>query len=140
MQGLAGVFLEVGAGQLHHSLVLTQRDRQLAANDHRQFVLADLVTLGKVRVEVVLARENRSRGDLCADRQAEADCAFDGALVEHRQHARQGDIDGIGLDIGLGAKGRRAARENLRLRRQLRVRLDADDHFPCFHHCLLTLQ
>ena len=82
----------------------------LAALHHRDLVLADLVALGQVGVEVVLAREDRQRRDLGADRQAEADGALHRAAVEHRQRARQRQIDGAGLRVGRGAEGGGARR------------------------------
>ena len=143
MQRLAGVLLEVGAGQvdrlLDQLLAFTELDGELAADDDGQFELADLVTLGQVGVEVILAREYGLRGDLTLDSKAEADRAFDGALVQHRQHAGQGDIDSVGLDIGFGAERRRAAGKDLRARLELNVRLDADDDFPLIHRVLLTM-
>ncbi len=55
-------------------------------------------------------------------------------LVQDRQHARQRDVDGGGLRVGRGAECRRGARKDLRCRRQLRVRFQADDDFPVRHH------
>ena len=48
-------------------------------------VLADLVALGQVGIEIVLAREDRERRDRRADGQAEADRPLDGAAVSDRQ-------------------------------------------------------
>ena len=64
-----------------------------AALDDRRLVLADLVALGQVGIEIVLAREDRQRRDRRADGEAEADRPLDGAAVEHRQRARQRQVD-----------------------------------------------
>jgi hypothetical protein len=137
MQGLAGILFQVGARQVDRlfvSLVATaDLDGHRAADHHRELELADLVAFRQVRVEIVLAREHRPLRDFGADRQPEADCAFDRLLVEHRQHTGQRQVDGAGLGIRFGAEGRRRARENLRDGRQLRMRLDADHHFPLIH-------
>jgi hypothetical protein len=50
----------------------------LAALHHRDLVLADLVALGQVGVEVVLAREDATAAPRGAHGQAEADGALDG--------------------------------------------------------------
>jgi hypothetical protein len=75
MQRLAGILLEVGAGQGNRLFAFADLNRQLAAQHHRQFVLADLITLGEIRVEVVLACKDRSGGNLRTDREAKADRA-----------------------------------------------------------------
>jgi hypothetical protein len=134
VQRLAGVFFEVGAGQVHELFLLADRaNRQPAALHHRNLELADLVALGQVGVEVVLAREHRARRDAGAHRQAELDGADHGFAVEHRQHAGQGDVHGIGLHVRLGAEGDAAAGENLGLGLQLGVGFQPDDDFPVAH-------
>ncbi len=114
---LAGVFLEVRPRDADALLVaLVVRNEQLAVLDDRQLVLADLVALRQVRVEVVLAAELAGH-------------AHD-FLVEHRQDARVAEIDQAGLGVRLGAVGRGCAREDLALRRKLRMDLQPDDDFP----------
>jgi hypothetical protein len=134
VQALAGVFLEVGAGQAHRLLIgglaLADADRDRAADHDRQVHLADLVALGEVGVEVVLAREHALLGDVGADRQAEADRALDRAAVEHRQHAGQGDVHRARLAVGLGAEGGAGAGEDLAGGVELGVDFQPDDDFP----------
>ncbi len=101
-----------------------------AALDDRPLVLADLVALRKVRIEVVLPREDRHRRDRRADRESEADRALDGAAIEDRQRARQREVDRRRLRVRRGAERRRRAAEDLGGGRELRVRLEADDGFP----------
>jgi hypothetical protein len=100
VQRLAGILFEVGAGQADVLFLLVPgltRMAPAAALHHRDLELADLVALGQVGVEVVLAREHRARRDAGAHGQAELDGADHGFAVEHRQHAGQGDVHGIGL-------------------------------------------
>jgi hypothetical protein len=135
VQRLARVLFEVRAGQVHRldvglALLRLHDEGQRAALHDRDLVLADLVALGEVRVEVVLAREDAARRDGRADREAELDRARDGAAVEHGQGARQREIDHARLRVGFGAKRRRRAREDLARRRELRMRFQPDHHFP----------
>ena len=138
VQRLAGILFQMGARQTDDLLVSlvagTDLQGQIAADHHRQIHLADLVALGEVRVKVVLAREHRLPRHLGADRQAKADGAIDGLLVEDRQNAGQGEVDRASLGIRLGTEGGGSTRENLRNGRQLRVRFDADDDFPLIHN------
>ena len=144
VQRLAGVFFQVGTRQIDRFLrlvfALAKLDAELAANDYRQLELADLITLGKVGIKVILARENRLGRNFTLDGEAEADGAFHRAFVEHRQDAGEGDIDRVGLDVRFSAERRRAAGEDFRLGQELSVRLDADYHFPLFHRVLLSMR
>src|SRR5574343_1667596 len=67
------------------------------------------------------------------NRQTETDGALDGLAVQHRQYARQGQVNSTGLGIRLSAKGGRGTREDFRDGSQLRMRFDADDDFPLVH-------
>ena len=98
------------------------------ARRERQVVLADLVALGQVRVEVVLAvpagRLRRRRLDGEPGRQD----VLDGPAVDDRQRARQPEADRADVGVRGGAVvGRRAAAEHLGDGPQLAVHLDADD-------------
>ena len=58
MNRLARILLEVRARDADALVVAVRiRDEQLAVLHDRQFVLADLVALGQVRVEIILARK-----------------------------------------------------------------------------------
>ena len=133
VQRLAGIFFKVRPYQAHGLRFVAHEKRHLAALHHRDLELADLVALGQVGIEVVLAREHAARRDGRAERQAELDGAFDCAPVHDRQRARQCQIDGAGLGIGLGAEGGRRAAEDFARGRQLRMRLEADDDFIATH-------
>ncbi len=89
VQRLARVLFEVGAGELQAVRFAVHQKLDHPALHHGNLVLADLVALGQVRVEVVLAREDGARRDGGAQSQTEADGAFHRSAVGHRQHAGQ---------------------------------------------------
>ena len=104
---LAGVFFEMRAGNAYAlDAAIFEHDVETAAGDYGQLVLADLIALGQVGVEVVLARKHRATGDVSAHCQTELDRHAHGLAIEHRQHARIAQIDQIGLGVGLCAVGR----------------------------------
>src|SRR5690606_41193314 len=86
----------------------------MALADDRQLHLADLVALGQVGVEVVLACEHVGHADLGVDGQAELDRVLHRLGVEYRQGTRHRQIDQAGLGVGLGTEGGGAAGEDLR--------------------------
>ena len=135
VHGFARVLLEVRARNAD-ALVLAVGilDEQLAVLDDRQLVLADLVALGQVRVEVVLAREDRTRRHGGVDGQPEHGRHAHDFFVEHGQHARVTEVDQASLRVRLGPVRRRGGRENLALRRELRVDLQPDHGFPGATH------
>ena len=103
---LAGVFFQVSPRERDRAALLAHHERHPAAVHHGRLVLADLVALGQIGIEVVLAREDRLLGDTCTDSEAEADRAFHRRPVEHRQRAGQREVDRAGLRVGCGAEGR----------------------------------
>jgi hypothetical protein len=77
VQALAGVLFQVGAGDadgFFHAVagLVADLDGQAAALDDGQLELADLVALGQVGVEVILAGEDVGAVEFGADGQAEA--------------------------------------------------------------------
>ena len=82
MQRFTGVFFQVGARQVDRLgdefAILFVAEGQGAADDDGVFELADLVALGRVRIKIVLAREDRVRRHGGAHGQTEADRAVDG--------------------------------------------------------------
>ncbi len=87
VQGFAGVFLEVGAGQVYDFFRTTGLDHELAAFDDGDFVLTDLVSLGQIRVEVVFAGEYRAAVDRCTDRDTETHRLVDCIDIENGQYS-----------------------------------------------------
>ena len=105
MHRLAGVLLHVQAldsdvarGPVGH----VERDRAVA--DDGVIELGNLIALGKVGIEVVLAVEDASQVDLGLDAKAGADRLLDTAFIDYRQHAGQGGIDQRHLGVGLSPK------------------------------------
>src|SRR6185295_14900481 len=96
-------------------------------------VLRDLIALGQVWIEVVLARKNRLVVDAKTKSQRRARAQFHRATIQHRQRARQTQADRASVFVGLVAKARRAATENFRLGAQLSMNLKADNCFPTSH-------
>ena len=140
---LACVLFEVSARQIHHlhvGILLLRRDeaRDLAAEHDRQFELADLIALRQIRVEIILAVENRTLSHLRADRETELSRADHRFAVQDRKGARQRHIDRAGVRIRFTAEAVVSRGENLRMGRELNVSLKTNDHFP-LHVCLLSI-
>ncbi len=107
--------------------------RHLAADRQRHVVLRDLVILGHVGIEVVLAIELRERGNLRAEGEPRTNDVRR-APVRWAPAARRAFPDRRGrLRIRLAAELVEAAAEHLRLRLELDVTLDADDGFVLRH-------
>ena len=90
------------ADSLFHAIHV---DGDAAARDYRQFVLADLVALWQIGVKVILARKYRAARNGATNGKTKADGSFHRALVQHRQHARQGNVHAARLGVGRGAEG-----------------------------------
>ena len=138
MQRFARVFFQVSAHQAHglflgHTLDFGHEKFHCATLHHRDLKLADLVALGQIRVEVILARKNALRRDVRANGKAELNGPLHGTLVHHWQGAGQSEVHGAGLCIGLGTKGCCGAAEDLAGGGQLGVCLKADDDFITGH-------
>ena len=131
VHALAGVFFEMRASNADDlRAAIFEEDGHGAVLNHRQLVLADLVALGQVRVEVVLAGKHRTGRNGGAYSQAETNSHADGFAVQDRQHAGVAQVNEVRLAVRRGAVSRRRRGENLRLRGQLGVDFQPDDHFP----------
>jgi hypothetical protein len=130
VQRLARILFEVRACQTHGLFSAIDIDGQRTAVHDRQLELTDLVALGQIGVEIVLARKDRTLSDLGADSKAEFDRADYGFAVQYRQYAGQRQTDCVGLRVRLGTEGGTGARKNLRLSLQLSVGFQTDDDFP----------
>ena len=121
---LAGVLFQVGsldtdadaAGQVEPSV-----------DADRLVVLADLVRLGHVGIEVVLAGEGRAP-HRAVERQTQPHRQLDRLTVEHRQRTRQAERDRIDVGVRLVAEPVWRRREELGPRRQFDVDLEPHDH------------
>src|SRR5579863_8578919 len=103
--------------------------RHFTAQRQRHVVLRNLIVLGHVRIEVILAIELRKRGDLRAERQTRAQHVLDCPGIWDRQRARHAQADRTDLGIRLAAELVTAAAEHLRRGLQFDVTLDADHGF-----------
>ena len=133
VDGLGRVLLEVRAHDPDHAVAVGARHDEPPARAERDVVLGDLVALREIGIEVVLPVEERVRGDLAAQRDAELHRPLDRALVRDRQRPRVREADrACARVLGL-APDVLAAAEHLRPRLQLDVDLEADDRFPLSH-------
>ena len=133
VQRLARVFFQMRAHQPYGALFAIQKKLHLAALDHRNFELADLVTLGQIRVKIVLACKYAARRDMRTDRQPELDRTFHRATVHHRQGPRQGQVHRAGLRVGFGTECGRGAAEDLGMGGELGVGFEADYDLVTLH-------
>jgi hypothetical protein len=69
------------------------RDIEAAAERERTLVLRDLIALRQVRIEVVLAREDRQRLDVAAERERRLDRVIDGRAVQDGQGTWHAEAD-----------------------------------------------
>ena len=111
----------------HRTFIRGHRDIQVAVDAQGLVVLADLVVLGHVGVEVVLARHATPLGDGAVEREADPDRGLDRHGVHHRHRPRQAEADGAHLSVGWRTESGRATAEDLGLRAEFDVDLHADD-------------
>ena len=102
----------------------------------RALVLRDLIALRQVRIEVVLAREDRQRLHRAAERVPGAHAELDRPAVQHRQRPGHAEADGTDVGVRRRAEARAAAAEDFRLRQELRVDFQTDDRLE--GHGMLT--
>ena len=100
MERLAGVLLEVDPDEADRASARGRVDLDLPAGREGPVVLGDLVSLGQVRVEVVLPREPRVALDLGPDGAREAQRERHGMAVEDRERAGKPETDRAGGGIG----------------------------------------
>src|SRR5262245_17120437 len=86
----------------------------------------------------MLAREDAALLHGAAERQAQANGALDRARVQHRQHTRQAGVDDVDVRVGRVAEARARGGEQLRVREELHVTLEADRDVPTGDHGTLT--
>ena len=104
MDVFAGVFLHVDARQAHSFRAAIRFDVDVAAGADGQFVLADLITLGQIRIEIVLAREDARTRDFAVGRQTGFDGEFDDSFVQHRQNAGKTSAYRTGILVGIAGR------------------------------------
>src|SRR5262249_7448479 len=89
-------------------------------------ILRDLVALGKVGVEIVFSRENRSLVDAAAQRHSSERGKLNGAAIQNRHRTGQSQTHRAYVGVWLRAEGSRAGAENLARGQKLHVHLQPD--------------
>ncbi len=97
-----------------------------AAGRNGPLVLRDLVPLWKVRIEVVLPREDGDRIHAAVQGMRDPDGQFHGPAIQHRQRPRKPEADGADVGVRRRPEPGAAAAEDLRLRQQLGMNLETD--------------
>ena len=122
---LAGVLLEVDARERHGARVRGRPDVEEPAGHDRLVVLRNLIVLRHVRVEVVLAREDRALVHGRPEREPEARHGRHRARVQHGQRTGQAEAHRAYARVRLARELVRAGAEELALRAQLDVDLES---------------
>jgi hypothetical protein len=134
VQVLGGVFLHVDAREVHRLLLVSHLEGELPAQVQRVLELGDLVALGEVRIEVILAVEAALAAHVAAQRQPRDGGQLHGALVGHGQRTGKPEAHRTHVRVGLRTVRGGAAAEELAVRLELRVHLEADDRFVAARH------
>jgi hypothetical protein len=123
MERLAGVFLHMNARQADVRGGAVNGDVEPAAECQRPLVLRDLIALRQIRIEVVLAREDRFRLETAPQRECRLDGVVDGNRVEDGKRAGKPEADRADLRVRRRAEIGPAAAEHFGRRSKLRVDL-----------------
>jgi hypothetical protein len=134
VQVLARVFLHVHAHDADRVRRAGLADVERAAGAERRVVLADLVALGKIGVEVILASKDALCLHRTPEREPDTHGHANGLTVQHRQRAGQAEADGTHVGVRPGAERRGTAAERLGLGEKLGVDLEADHLFEFAGH------
>ena len=126
MDALAGVVFHVDARDADALVRAGHVDIDPAVLGQRLIVLRNLVALGQIRIEVILAGEDRAGVHRAVQRQRGLDGEFHSMAVQHRQRARQTQANRADIGIGRRSETGGAAAENLGSRGQLDVHFQAD--------------
>ena len=129
MDGLARILLEVHPPDADALFPIARPETQDPMAGQGLLVLGDLVTLGQVGVEIVLAGEDAGRINLTFERQGDPQGEFDGPPVNHGQCAGQPAADRADGRVGrrLRQVNDRAAAEHFGTGEQFGVDFQADD-------------
>ena len=107
-----GVFFDVKARDADAFFGAGDFDFDVAAGGKRKLELGNLVALGKVGVEIILAGKARVFVDGAVDGERRAAGHFDDAFVQHRKSAGEAQADGAGVGVGRVAEAGGAGAEN----------------------------
>src|ERR1700681_960368 len=112
MQRLSGVLLQMKPLDAHLDRVLRgQVDLDLALAHNRTFILRDLIALRQVRIEVVLAIEDRAMIDPSLKTEASANRLSDAFAIDNREHAWHRGVNERHIRVGRSPERGRSARE-----------------------------
>ncbi len=127
MEALACVLFHVQAGDADAARpALGCGDIDPSMLGERLVELRDLVALGQVGIEIVLASKDRALADFGVDGLRRKGSKLDRARVEHRQRARQPQADGANQRVWRGTELVCAATKGLGAREQLDVDFKPD--------------
>src|ERR1019366_5095440 len=135
VETLAGVFFQVHARYADSLGADRALDFDVAMFGQRLVVLRNLVALGQVGIEIVLAREDRRLVDLAVERRGGQPGKLNRPLVQHRQRARQTQTHRADIGVRRIAKLGRAAAEALGAGQQLDVDFQPDDRLVLGLRC-----
>src|SRR5579862_3984823 len=116
------VLFQVDSGDSAPYRLAVDGKLQMPVERQWQIVLRDLVALGQVRVEVVLAIEFREIGDIALQRKRRPYGEVHGLLIDRRQNTGKTEAYRTRVCVRLRTQVvRRAAAEHLAVRQELRV-------------------
>ena len=134
--GFSGVFLKMQLMDAHMAGGAIRPEQvHIATLADRLVKLGDLVTLGQVGVEVILAVEEGTGIDLSVHDGCQQRAFFHRFRVQDRQYARKPTAHRANVSVRFRAPGIGfAGAENLGFGIQLDMGFEPDDHFIRFHH------
>src|SRR4051812_14729266 len=96
----------------------------------RKIILADLISFGQIRIEVLFAVPFGERRDLAVQTQGGLHPQMEGTFIEYGQGTRQAKANGAGLNVRLiRIECGRASAKYFRLRLQLNMDFQPNDNF-----------
>ncbi|MBS1272075.1 MAG: hypothetical protein MAGBODY4_01213 [Candidatus Marinimicrobia bacterium] len=102
MDGFPGILFHVDTGNSDSiRFAVVQRNIDGAVVTERFIILGNLVSFGKVRIEIILPGEPGKRADSASGGQPRFYCVLNGLAVENRQNARHSQTNRTGLRVCL---------------------------------------
>ncbi len=129
MEIFADVLLEMRAGDAHAGDAALELKIHVAADGGGLVVLCDLIILGRVGIEIILAVELGKARDAAIQQVARQRGQAQALVIGHGQDAGQAEADRADVGVGRGAKFIGATAPHLRFRFELDVRFQPDDSF-----------
>ena len=104
MHQLAGILFHVDAGEPDAFRLSVEIDFHMAVHGNGQFILGDLVPLGKIRVEIIFAGKAALGRYGAMGRQGHAQGVFHNLFVQHRQYPGHPQANRASMGIGRGTE------------------------------------